>query len=515
LQLALTALQIGQNGVLAAEAALAAAQAVADLAPEAVDAATTALALAEAVLDQSQTIADSLQAQLAAAEATVQAAELELAAAQSTFDQAEGALSDAQDALDAANAALAGYTAALVAAQDSLAVATAAISAAIAKRAEIEALTDPTDNRIIEVQTGQTEFTLTLSNTGGEIVLDGLNSDIRTLNLVAEGDFDTVLRASTVTTLVLSGAGQTLSNGTGTGTVDTTGWALGALTSVDASGLTGAGVTLGADAFAAAEAVNVVGSARADVVTVTGDGAHVIDGGSGADVITVSGNGSVTLRGGNGRDTITLSTNAAEGTISTVSGGAGTDTLTLSNSGAGQIRASGDAGSDLFVITNTGSGTIRVEGGDGDDVFRGWTSLSGKTVMLGGAGNDRLIAGRGQDVMTGGEGADTFVFRANGSSVASISAAAHDRITDFETGLDLLDFSHSSFAGISFLGNAANVKGANALLAGAAQGTMGAVFSAGNNTLYVDRDGNGVISDKDFAVRLNGIVALSVDDFIF
>jgi hypothetical protein len=117
--------------------------------------------------------------------------------------------------------------------------------------------------------------------------------------------------------------------------------------------------------------------------------------------------------------------------------------------------------------------------------------------------------------MTGGEGADTFVFRANGSPGLRTGTGTVDRITDFELGVDKIDLSHSSFGDVVFLGNASNLRATGTLIASGEAGTISAVFNAANSTLYVDRDGNGVIGNQDFVLRLSGITQLSESDFIF
>ena len=59
------------------------------------------------------------------------------------------------------------------------------------------------------------------------------------------------------------------------------------------------------------------------------------------------------------------------------------------------------------------------------------------SVLVGSSGNDTLISGLGADTMTGGAGSDTFKY-----TVASDSTfAAHDTITDFVHGSDIIDFS--------------------------------------------------------------------------
>lgn len=73
-------------------------------------------------------------------------------------------------------------------------------------------------------------------------------------------------------------------------------------------------------------------------------------------------------------------------------------------------------------------------GSSGDDTIFG---MGMNDVLDGGAGNDRLVDGRGRDILTGGTGADIFEFIADGK---------RDKITDFEQGIDRLDF--TDYAGL-------------------------------------------------------------------
>ena len=57
---------------------------------------------------------------------------------------------------------------------------------------------------------------------------------------------------------------------------------------------------------------------------------------------------------------------------------------------------------------------------------------NGNDKLFGGADADVLTGGKGKDVMSGGSGADVFVF----------GPGSHkDIITDFEDGVDVMDFS--------------------------------------------------------------------------
>lgn len=74
-----------------------------------------------------------------------------------------------------------------------------------------------------------------------------------------------------------------------------------------------------------------------------------------------------------------------------------------------------------------------ITGSSGDDTIFG---MGRNDILDGGAGNDRLVDGRGRDVLTGGSGADIFEFIQDGK---------RDKITDFELGIDRIDFTDYEF----------------------------------------------------------------------
>lgn len=73
-------------------------------------------------------------------------------------------------------------------------------------------------------------------------------------------------------------------------------------------------------------------------------------------------------------------------------------------------------------------------GGSGNDVIVG---NAVENSIDGGGGNDTIYGGAGQDVLRGGAGADIFVY----TKASDSTAAAFDKIMDFETGIDKIDFS--------------------------------------------------------------------------
>ncbi|MEM7743621.1 MAG: calcium-binding protein, partial [Pseudomonadota bacterium] len=94
----------------------------------------------------------------------------------------------------------------------------------------------------------------------------------------------------------------------------------------------------------------------------------------------------------------------------------------------------GNAGADI-LYGGDGDDTINgnefadvLYGGADDDVLNGGSGLD---ALFGGGGEDVLNGGASSDQLTGGGGADTFEFTVTGGI---------DRITDWQDGTDVLDF---------------------------------------------------------------------------
>lgn len=136
--------------------------------------------------------------------------------------------------------------------------------------------------------------------------------------------------------------------------------------------------------------------------------------------------GSNVLFGGAGNDNITAGYGA-----DTVFGGSGNDFIRGYGSDVG--RGSGGASArlgDFGDLLFGGAGNDTIEAGGGND------------TVDGGAGDDRLTGDAGVDALTGGTGADTFVFRRDpvfASPDTGQGEGNRDVVTDFETGVDLLD----------------------------------------------------------------------------
>ena len=119
------------------------------------------------------------------------------------------------------------------------------------------------------------------------------------------------------------------------------------------------------------------------------------------------------------------------------------DGLTRVDAGAGNDHVNGLTGNDTILLGagndlgGGGAGNDTLFGGDGGDWMYGGLGndlMSGDAQndrLFGGDGNDRMIGGTGNDVLTGGTGSDVFVFAAGAGS---------DHITDFQHGIDRLEF---------------------------------------------------------------------------
>ena len=121
---------------------------------------------------------------------------------------------------------------------------------------------------------------------------------------------------------------------------------------------------------------------------------------------------------GNGNTRIAFS-NAADGI--TVDLNAGTSQGTA----AGNVAA---VGTDAF------SGVNAVRGSAFADVILG---NGGSNTLEGQGGNDTIRGGGGADTLIGGTGGDRFVF----ASVSDSTVASHDTISDFASGVDIIDTS--------------------------------------------------------------------------
>jgi serralysin len=155
-------------------------------------------------------------------------------------------------------------------------------------------------------------------------------------------------------------------------------------------------------------------------------------------------------------------------------------------------KAIGGSGNDRLIASDTGS---VLSGGGGND------------TLIGGAGNDRLFSGSGADILTGASGADTFVFLFGDSP----GSGQHDRITDFLSGTDHIDF--SGYDAISSTGTFEQFKFIAMAAFDGVAGELNYLFnsSTGLTTLQGDTNGDRI---ADFAIDLTGNISFSLADLI-
>jgi S-layer protein len=382
-------------------------------------------------------------------------------------------------------------------------------------------------------------------------MVDTQTTPVGYLNTAAIGD-------AALRTLVVTG-NSGLNIGTLTGAT--------ALTSINASGVTGAGgfavVTAanqyastivgssgtGSDTLNAAAALAAVtmstdatgtnsltGSSTIASTITTGGGIDSVFGGIGADTISVGAGADVTYSnnaGTHGVNTIAFSATSAAAVVTTINGTAVSFTATTS------ATTTGDAFVTAFNATNlatlgtavNASGTVTVSWlSDGANTVVATTSTGatqGLTVTTIGTSSTT-----GADVITGGAGSDNFVF---GISSAAPSATALQTITDFNTGgvADFVMYSPtavalagtttaaSGVAGISAAGIATFLTADSATLAlqltaitaaitsgTTAQGESVA-FQFGSNAYMFISDATNGVSAGDVLIQLSGINTLS------
>lgn len=187
---------------------------------------------------------------------------------------------------------------------------------------------------------------------------------------------------------------------------------------------------------------DLIGTSDADTFLL-GGGSDNLDARAGADTID-GGDGRDTIDGGSGNDSIDGGTGADR-----IRGGSGDDTI---GGGASNDRIRGEGGDDV-IFGGSKNDNLRGQGGEdslygenGNDLLDGGARADllagggGKDTLIGGLGDDTLIGGTNDDLLTGGNGADVFVFQTD---------MRRDTVTDFEDGVDLLDFSAMGIADIS------------------------------------------------------------------
>jgi Ca2+-binding RTX toxin-like protein len=258
-----------------------------------------------------------------------------------------------------------------------------------------------------------------IGSTGANILTGGAGADI----INGNGGADVISGGGGNDSITFYGSETSIDGGTGTDTLILA--ASGGMTAVDFSVAAGTDQTTGdsvnvtnfenLDASVVATALNVTGSATANVIT-TGSGNDTIDGGGGADILNAGAgndtvsyyNSEVSIDGGAGNNTLLLKavTTVNLGILDQTSG----DAVTVSNfqnvdasALSSGISISGSAGANIII------------GGSGNDTIDG---AGGADTIDAGAGNDTVTFHGTETAIDGGAGADTLII----TSAATVSA---------------------------------------------------------------------------------------------
>jgi Ca2+-binding RTX toxin-like protein len=235
--------------------------------------------------------------------------------------------------------------------------------------------------------------------------------------------------------------------------------------------------------------------------TLTGEnGADLLFGGRGDDLL-LGNDGIDQLFGGLGLDTLIGGNNddILDGGASgdRLDGGVGLDAASYQSSAAGvrvdlanPAAGTGDAAGDVFVsienlvgsnfgdVLKGNSAANLLVGGQGNDVLAAGGNADrlkgseGDDTLQGQGGNDTLEGETGDDLLSGGVGSrDLFVFHEYGFDAATRSWG-HDTISDFEDGIDALDFRNTAAFGdpITFESLTISQQGADTLIVGPNEG---------------------------------------------
>jgi Ca2+-binding RTX toxin-like protein len=250
----------------------------------------------------------------------------------------------------------------------------------------------------------------------------------------------------------------------------------------------------------------------------------VIDGGLGTDTLVVDATGSIvvtplsfealefvsgsglTLTGSQFRNGLANNTTVSGTGSLTVNMDVGVNFLSqnfvFSGSGV-TVTVNGTSGIDVMKL---GRASHIVDAGGGNDQIRGGTAAD---TIIGGDGNDKIIGFTGADVITGGTGADQFRYMFDTDSGTGANA---DRITDYEIGVDRLNFSLldtnlglAGVQGFAFVGNGA--------FSGGGAASIRYQNSGADLLVQCDVNGDG-ISDMEIILQGRAGGTLTGADFI-
>ena len=205
-------------------------------------------------------------------------------------------------------------------------------------------------------------------------------------------------------------------------------------------------------------------------------------------------------------------------TPSLAASGSSSETIAFSSSLSAQVTAGtyyiGAFADSLNVVAESNEGNNAsnavpiILGTTGADTLNG---TSANDIMFGFDGGDTLYGAGGSDTMIGGIGADHFLYKAR-----TDGSSGGDRIVDFLSGSDVLDFSRGAF------GNHLAMSGGNTGTLAATHfevNTTGTatktsaefIYDSAHNTLYYDSNGSGA-GGHYLIAHFDGTVTLSNSD---
>ena len=316
---------------------------------------------------------------------------------------------------------------------------------------------------------------------------------------IVDGSLNIVNNSSTVTFVfseapgssftasdIVVSAGLTLNSGSFTSTDSTHFQA----TVTAVSGFNGTGtVTLAAGSYI--DAAGNAGGPNSDTVPIdmrTNDPNDFDDQATGTSITTVG----LVIHGTANDDNPINAFNSGQ----TIYGGAGNDTINGDNSGDILFGGSGDD----HIFGNNG----------GDTIYGG----SGKDTIDAGLAVDLIIGGYGADTLTGSGGGDTFKFLSVIDSPSGQTSGQnnYDTISDFNSGLDLLDFSAIS-SSTGLLG----IQGSTTASGTIAAHSIAWVVNGSVTDVYVNTSGSSelVSAGPDMQIHLQNVTSLnSAHDFV-
>ncbi len=200
-------------------------------------------------------------------------------------------------------------------------------------------------------------------------------------------------------------------------------------------------IAINVNAADVTNALTLIGNAGANILTGTAQ-ADIIDGKAGIDI----------LDGRNNSDVYLISV-ASQHTAAEINdtGISGTDEVRFATKSASTLTLyAGDTGLERIVIgtgdmVNAVTTAKTAANINATAVTNGLTLIgnNGANILTGTAFNDTFSGNNGNDNITGGSGADKFVF-----DYAPNSSTNRDILVDFQSGIDIMQFSLSLFTGL-------------------------------------------------------------------